>query len=648
MFVPARYNYSTERSVSKTEELNPPQRRFGIEVLVIFLLTFAVYLPSMRAGLTWDDKEWLAENPLTVAPDGIYGCWTGKQNVDYLPLTSSVFWIQWRMWGTSWAGYHAVNILLHAINTTLLLLLLRKLKIPGAWVAALIFAVHPVNVASVSWITELKNTLSMLFYVLGLLFFLKFDDVRRWGWYALFVVMFVLGLLSKASIVMFPVVLLGCVWWRHRKITLKDFVRIVPLFAISCLFGLVAIYIQHGRDRHTPLGGPENLIERFILMGRATWFYVGKALVPVDLSMVYPRWNLHSTEILAFVPLVLLVVTMVVLWWYRNRWARGLGFGMGYYWVSLLPVLGFVDIAYMGHSFVADHFHYVSIIGVIAVVVSLVCSAAAGRTRAVQRACTVTGMVVVATLSMLTYRRASVFADEITLWTDTLEKNPSASVAYDNRGLAYVSKRQYDQAVRDHSRAIELNPNIAVAYNNRGVAYGLLRKFKTATRDFDKAIELAPWHGPVYNNRGVMHAFTHNYYQAIKDFGKAIELDERYTFARRNGRLAYGRKDGRGLVIKMDHRYVGAYNKLGAEYIRDGEFDKGIRNFDRAIELNPEFAFAYNNRGIAYAQKGDYREAIRNFDKALKLDPTNTGTLRNRAAAVARLRNEQELHSSTE
>ena len=154
-------------------------KRFGLGASAILALTLAAYFPAMRASFSWDDRLWLWDNPLTTDADGIYRFWIGGQSLDYLPLTSSVFWRPWRLWGSEATGYHVVNILLHAANAMLLWLLLKRLKVPGAYLACLVFAVHPVNVASVAWVSELKNTLSMFFFVLAALVFLKFQLPRK-------------------------------------------------------------------------------------------------------------------------------------------------------------------------------------------------------------------------------------------------------------------------------------------------------------------------------------------------------------------------------------------------------------------------------------------------------------------------------------
>ncbi len=557
------------------------------------------------------------------------------QSLDYLPLTSSVFWLQWRLWGSEATGYHVVNILLHAANAVLLWLLLKRLKVPGAYLACLVFAVHPVNVASVAWVSELKNTLSMFFFVLAVLAFLRFQRRCRWQEYVLCLAMFLLALLSKASVVMLPVVLLLCAWWQRRRIALRDVLLAGPFFVLAVAFGLVAVWFQHHRAMGAPIDLPANFLERLALAGRAAWFYLYKALLPVNLSMVYPRWNVHALGVLSFVPVVSLVLAAGLLWWYRRRWARPLVLGLGCHLLLLLPVLGFVDMSFMEHSFVADHFHYLAIIGVVAVAVGLAWHVAGGREGVFRWLAISLGVAVVAALSALTFRRAQLYADELTLWGDTIEKNPGAWVAYNNRGLAYASAGNYRNATSDYNKAIELNPNYPQAYNNRGIAHGCQGDYDRAIADFDKAIQLTPRQGKPYNNRALAYAYKGDYRRAIRDFDKAIELDSKYGFVFKNGRITYGRKGGHGPVIQLNPKYALAYSDRGAEWVGGGQYDRAIRDFDMAIRLNPTLVAAYNNRGIARAYKGDYDRAIRDFEKAIELDPNYTAARENKRKALA-------------
>lgn len=270
--------------------------------------TLIAYLPVWHAGFIWDDDHILTANPLIKDPHGWYRFWFTTKTDDYYPLSSSAFWLEWRLWGMDATGYHVVNVLLHAVNAVLLWRLLARLEIPGAKLAAAIFALHPVNVESVAWVAELKNTLSLFFFMLSLLSYLKFDgtNVRRFYWLSLFA--FLLALFSKTEVAPMPFVLLGVAWWRRNRIEWKDIWRTVPFFAAAFLLGLVCIWFQNTRSIGHIVVRTDDFWSRLAIAGRAVWFYFFKAVFPVGLLPVYPHWHTGTVSMVSFAPVLLLAV----------------------------------------------------------------------------------------------------------------------------------------------------------------------------------------------------------------------------------------------------------------------------------------------------------------------------------------------------
>jgi tetratricopeptide (TPR) repeat protein len=437
---------------------------------VIVGATVAAYIPALRSGFIWDDDSFLTNNALIRAPDGLRRFWLSTEPPDYFPLTSSTLWLEWRLWGREHpAGYHTVNVLLHAVSAVLLWRLLLALKIPGAWLAGLIFAVHPVNVESVAWITERKNVLPMVFFLLTLLAYLRFELQGRWWWYAAALVSFLLGLLAKTSIVMLPVVLLGLAWWRRGKISRQDLLHSAPFFVLSLVLGLVTVWYQTQRAIGTEVVRPEDFASRLAASGWAVWFYLYKALLPLNLCFVYPRWNVDPRSVLAWLPLVALVaVGAVLIVLRRHDWVRALLATLGYFGVMLLPVLGFVDIYFMRYSLVADHWQYFAIVGVIVLVSAALANWQQRLAQPRFAQGTAAGLVLV--LSILTFLQARTYDNEQSLWNDVLAKNPSCWMAQNNMGIILQQAGRSEEAMAHHQEALRLKPDYAEGHTNLGVA----------------------------------------------------------------------------------------------------------------------------------------------------------------------------------
>jgi len=569
------------QAITGREPPAEPRRRALLAVAIV-AVTLLAYIPAMRGGFFWDDEIFLTHNKLIASADGLRQFWLTTQAPDYFPLTSSVLWVEWRLWGNHAAGYHVVNVLLHALAAVLLWRVLLRLRIPGAWLAGLLLGVHPVAAASAAWIAELKNTLAMVLYLLSLLAWLAYDERGGWRLYVPALALFLLALLAKTSVVMLPLVLLLCAWWRRGEVSRKDLVRSAPFFALSLALGLATIWFQRYRSIGSgEIVQPEDVASRVAAAGWIVWFYLFKLLLPAGLCVIYPRWSVDGSSALAFLPLALLIAVAAWLWANRKSWGRGPLFALAYFTITLLPVLGWVDMAFLRFSLVADHLQYTAMIGVIALV-SGVAASAGSISRPKGLASKLAAAACVAVLGVLTWDRAALYADEPSLWQDNLARNPSASIAWDNLGLARSRVGRYDEAVRCFDRELELSSSRAKVYNNRALAYAGMGRYDLAVSDYDRALALDPRLDRAWNNLALARIALRQYDLAVRDCTQAI-------------------------LLNAD--YMEAYYTRATAWQDAGRSAEAVQDYDQVIALKPDFAEAYNNRAVAH-----YR--LKAYDKA--------------------------------
>jgi Flp pilus assembly protein TadD len=588
-------------------------------VLFIIAGTLMVYFPVWqpvaasapaieRPGFLWDDDVLCTANPLIKSPHGWYQFWVTNKTPDYFPIMSSAFWLEWRLWGMNPTGYHIVNILLHAVDSLLLWCLLARLKIPGAKLAAAIFALHPVNAASVAWIAELKNTLSLFFFALSLLCYLKFDDTGRRRFYWLAFGVFLLALFSKIEVAPLPFVLLGIAWWRRGRVDWKDIRLTIPFFAVAFVLGLVSIWFQ----THVAIGHDvvrtDNYGSRLAGAGWAVWFYLGKTLLPVHIIPIYPRWHIDPTQLLSYLPGLLLCAAFLVFWQCRKTWGKAALFGLGYAVLMFLPVLGFINIYFFRFSLVANHWQYFSIIGPIALAVAGFSLAAGFLEKQGAFLIPLLAGSLLAVLGVLTWQQAAVYRNAETLWRTTCVENPGTFLAHDNLGFILLQRGDVDAALDQIQTAVQLQPDDAAAQKNLGSA--LLEKGRNdeAMVHFQKALELKPDDSGAENNLGYAFFRKGRTDDAIAHYRKALEKQPDDTGARHN---------------------------LGSALMRQGQVDEAIKQFQHVLTIQPGSAEAHNDLADAFSKIGREADAIQHWEQALASQPQYIPALNNLAWALA-------------
>ncbi len=629
---------------------------------VIVLLALIAYWPALEGGFIWDDPDLLWNSDTSSVPGGWYKGWMfwSTENTDYWPLTSSVFWAQWHLFGREHLiGYHLLNVMLHILSAVLIWRLLRRLKVPGSWLIAAMFTVHPACVPSVAWITELKNTLSMVLFLLTLLLYVRFDEAHHrrlddaadgrgkanpaWPWYAAAVAAFFLTLAAKTSTIMLPVLLLGIPWWRRSRITLKDALRTAPFFLLSGFFAWTTMHFQHTMAMRGIRASsvPENFFERICIAGRAVWFYIWSDLFPARLSVIYTRWSLDEANILHWIAPVMVLVALGFLLLYRRAWTKPLLAAFGYILIVLLPVLGFFDMSFMYISFVADHLQYLAIPAVLAVVVGSGWWLASRGGIGPRILAASAAAIVLALMLQESNSRAASFKNERALWADTIKRNKNAWFAYNGLGFQASAAGRFDIALGLYDKAIALKPDFSYAFNGRGLAYAAkasamrnvnqaqaARFDDLAIASYDKALECDPQYAVAYSNKGFVYQEQKRFSLAVEEYNAALAIEPRLGIAYNRRGLSYaflGRNDEAIAdftnAIASIRKYSDAYHNRALLYHDTGQFDKAIADLAKVLEYSPRRSRAYFDMGVCYLSTARPVKAVEKLSTALKLMP---------------------------
>lgn len=624
--------------------------RWWIGALALLLLVFACYYPSIQGDFIWDDDANVSANPTLRSLKGLALTWSDPHaNQQFYPLTHTSFWIEYQLWELWPTGYRLTNLLLHALIAILLWRALRRLALPGAWAAAAIFAVHPVHVETVAWITERKNLLSAVFYMASFLVYWKWavadTDQRGRGRYVAALLLFGCALLSKSAIVTLPVILLLLLWWKRGRLQRADLLPVLPMVAMGLAMGIATWILEHGHVGASGAAWKLSLSERLIVSSRALWFYATKLILPFDLNFIYPRWVLERWHWLF--PIAAAALPLL-LWRWREKIGRGPFTGVAYFGLTLSPALGLIGFYFQIYAFVQDHLQYLASIGLIATATALAARHLASRSR-------IAAQLLLALLLLLlggmSWQRSAIFTDQERLWTETLARNPDAWMARVNLGLVYEAQERRDEALEQYRLALtddnllkdKAHFNIARILDQRGAS-------AKAEQHYRQALEFNPNSVEALIGYGNLMTYAERTDEAISYYRRALEVEPRAVIARYNLAMRLSSQglntqaelelrealrqvpfyvdamDGLGRILGLQDRHAEAaeqyrgvlsydpsraeihYN-LAHSLERLEDLDQAEFHYREAIRLQPTLVGAYNNLAIVLFHKGKYAES---------------------------------------
>jgi protein O-mannosyl-transferase len=645
--------------------------------LLLLGATLAAYLPVWHAGLIWDDDGHVTRVDLRPL-HGLWRIWFEPgATQQYYPLLHSAFWLEHRIWGDAALGYHLANVGLHAWAAFLLYRLLRRLSLPGALFAAGVFALHPVCVESVAWVSEQKNTLSAVLCLAAALTYLRFDQLRRPLAYALATLFFALALATKTVTATLPAALLVIFWWKRGRLSWRGDIRpLAPWFALGAGAGLVTAWVERTYIGASGAAFDLGILDRFLVAGRALWFYLGKLFWPADLIFIYPRWDVDASAAWQYLFPAAAALVLALLFAWRRRSRGPLAAALLFAGI-LFPALGFINVYPFVYSFVADHFQYLAAAVAISATAAFLASRAGRLARGGRIAAGLAGGCLLAGLGWLTSLQCATYVDAETLWRTTLARNPGCWMAYENLGGVFMRANRADLAVPQFQRALDINSEDTEAMNELGVAVMQQGQTEQALALFARALEIAPNKAETHINLGVALLQKGQPEKAANHFQHAAQIEPRNAQARKDLATAYsqegqwndavaqyqraveiepgntetlfglgsvltraGRQDEAMAqfrrILEIDDDHSGAHFNLALGLLSEGKADDAIAHLKRALEIDPRFAEAHDILGNALLQEGRIEEASTQIEAALALKASDAQIQNDAGAMLAR------------
>ena len=583
----------------------------------IVALTVVIYFNSLNNQFTnWDDDKYITANNdiRTLHGDSVIytvkKAFTTYEVGNYHPLTTLSYCFEYTLFALNPLPYHITNLLIHLFNTTLVFgfiwLLTRQQLV--ALITALLFAIHPLHVESVAWVSERKDVLYAFFYLAALCMYLLYlkADRRKYFFYATTFLLFGLALLSKGMAASLPLVFFIIDFFLGRKLTVKTTLEKLPFFVLSLIFGYVAIIAQ-GSAMHPDIGY-YTPFERVLLTCYALLLYWEKFLTPFNLSSfyTYPDKTDGKYPLMIYIaPAIVLLILFLV--YKSKRSGKDIWFGFGFFFCTIALVLQIVPV---GGAIISDRYTYLPYIGLFFILGRWFANLWENKYEKLQGLKVPTAIMLaffVLIFSFLAAQRSEVWHDSIKLWSNVIEQNTGNRDVFFARGLAYDEAGQTELAIIDYTSAIQLNPGKASSYFVRANCFFHLHKYPEAIRDYFAGLALEPGNAEAYSNRGSSYSFIGKYEQALRDFDSAIVYYPNRAEVFNN----------RGFVLTTLKRY-----------------NEAIPDYDKALRLKKDYFEAWTGRASAYLQLHNFDRAISDYTMAIQLDSANATTeYNNRAVA---------------
>jgi len=538
------------------------------------------------------------------------------------------------LWGTDTLGYHFTNIVLHLVSAFLVWRLFRKLGLRLAWWGGLLFAIHPIMVESVAWIAELKNVLTLPFFLLSMCAWIDYDRLGKPNDYFLSLGLFLVALLCKITVVMFPVVILLYAWWKRGRIGWSDLKVSAPFFLLSLAVGLIPIVngiwgrgFSNLGPEYVPTGGG---VARLVLAGMEIAFYFSKSVFPVGLMPIYPKWPVDPTSPAQYLPWLVLAGAISWLWTKRQSWGRHALLGLGFFLINLAPCPGFIPASNMGYAWVMDHFLYLSIIGLIGLLVAGVEGLDGTLSNAARPFAIGLAVVLTALLALGGHAYAGIFGDSETLWTYAVQRNPDSWMARTNLGETLSEQGRLPEAMEQFEAALKIDPSFASAHYGRANVLSLEGRLPEAIDEYEAVLKLNPIYAAAHYDLGNAFVRAHRIQEAAEQFEKVLQINPRQADAHfALGNLLFDSNRFPEAIeqyeksLQTDPNRAETHFALGNALLKTNQFPAAMEQYGQAAQLDPRNAEALSNLGVILARTGRFPAAMQEFEAALQIDPDN-------------------------